>query len=267
MRKETFSKEELEEMIADYSFEVKRLSFQLENAQRALADLQSQAKGKPAPVPAPAPAPAPAVEAKPTITEAVVKEKKEKPAAKPKKAKVSAKTKTAKAEAKPTAEAPKRRGRPRKEKTEAVVTVVAEKEAPKKKRGRPKKEATATAAVQPSKKKENKIRTLQDEESQPKGYRLSDWDLFIINTIRKSGRVMITSQLMDKALSRVKKEKLDLDEVSLRGKLNRSIHKLTNRRGDLVKVEEYPGKGFAYGVPEWKDDNGKIREEYLASMN
>jgi predicted nucleic acid-binding protein len=259
MRKETFSQEELAEMIADYSFEVKRLSFQLENTQKALADLLNQAKAKPAP--------APAEEAKPTITEAVaVKEKKEKPAAKTKKAKATVKPKAVKAKPAEKAETPKRRGRPRKEKAEIVVAAIAETEAPKKKRGRPKKEASI-AVAEPVKKKESKIRTLQDEESQPKGYRLSDWDLFIINTIRKSGRVMITSELMDKALSRVKKEKLDMDEVSLRGKLNRSIHKLSNRRGDLVKVEEYPGKGFAYGVPEWKDEDGKIREEYMASMN
>ncbi|MFZ2897587.1 MAG: hypothetical protein WA004_03130 [Saprospiraceae bacterium] len=258
MRKETFSQEELAEMIADYSFEVKRLSFQLENTQKALADLLNQAKGKPAP--------APAEEAKPTKTEAVVvKEKKEKPAPKTKKAKASGKAKAVKAEPVEKAETPKRRGRPRKEKVETVVAI-AETEAPKKKRGRPKKEATA-AAAEPVKKKESKIRTLQDEESQPKGYRLSDWDLFIINTIRKSGRVMITAELMDKALTRVKREKMDMDEVSLRGKLNRSIHKLSNRRGDLVKVEEYPGKGFAYGVPEWKDEDGKIREEFMASMN
>jgi hypothetical protein len=263
MRKETFSQEELAEMIADYSFEVKRLSFQLENTQKALADLLNQAKGKPAP----APAPAPAEEAKPTITEAVVvKEKKEKPAAKTKKAKASGKAKAVKAKTEEKTEAPKRRGRPRKEKVETAVAVSAGTEAPKKKRGRPKKEASA-AAAESVKKKESKIRTLQDEESQPKGYRLSDWDLFIVNTIRKSGRVMITSELMDKALSRVKKEKMDLDEVALRGKLNRSIHKLSNRRGDLVKVEEYPGKGFAYGVPEWKDEDGKIRQEYMASMN
>lgn len=263
MRKETFSKEELVEMIADYSFEVKRLSFQLENTQKALADLQLLAKE----APAPARAAAHPAEAKPAITETAVKQKKEKPAAKTKKAKAGAKTKTVKAEAAEKTEAPKRRGRPRKEKTEAVATVAAQTETPKKKRGRPKKEATAATAAVSSKKKESKIRTLQDEESQPKGYRLSDWDLFIINTIRKSGKVMITSELMDKALSRVKKEKMDLDEVSLRGKLNRSIHKLSNRRGDLVKVEEYPGKGFAYGIPEWTNEDGKIREEFIASLN
>ncbi len=200
MRKETFSQEELAEMIADYSFEVKRLSFQLENTQKALADLLDQAKGKAAP----APSPAPAEEAKPAITKAVVKETKEKPAPKTKKAKAGRKPKAVAAAATEKAEAPKRRGRPRKEKAETVVAATAETEATKKKRGRPKKEATA-AVAEPVKKKESKIRTLQDEESQPKGYRLSDWDLFIINTIRKSGRVMITSELMDKALSRVKK--------------------------------------------------------------
>lgn len=264
MRKEKFSAKELEEMISQYSYEVKKLSFQLENAQRALEDLQKEAKGTPAPAP---------VKTQPE--EKVVKvevKAKEKPKAKEKaNGQVKAKGK-AKAQVKAETEtAPKRRGRPRKEKVETKTTesapVAETTEAPKKKRGRPKKDATATAAAKPSKKKASKERTLKDEESTPKGYRLSDWDLFIINTIKKSGRVMVNFELMEKALARVKREKMDLDEMALRGKLNRSIHKLTNRRGDLVKVEDYPGKGFAYGLPEWRDENGNVRAEYIVSLN
>lgn len=250
MKRKPLSAQELEELILHYSSEIRKLNFLLDNAQNTLEELQKQVKKTPA-----------VAEAKPQKEEIPVKEKQPKKRIKPEK----------KIKVKAEKEAPKRRGRPRKEKVQEVVAVAKPAqeevvEAPKKRRGRPKKETIAVKPSPKTPKKESKIRTLKDEESKPKGYRLSDWDLFILNTLKKSGKVLVNSELMDKALARVKKEKLDMDEMSLRGKLNRSIHKLSNKRGDLVKVD-YPGKGFAYGLPEWADENGKVREEFTMSMN
>lgn len=252
MRTNDFNPQELESLILHYRSEERKLNFQLEQVQGILNTLQSQAD-----VPA-------LTEKKVEETVVIVPEVKSKAKGK---TKAKAKTKTrakAKTEEVVSEEPKKRRGRPRKNATVEATTEAASAPAPRK-RGRPKKEETV--AAKPAKKQESKIRTLQEEESKPKGYRLSDWDLFIVNTIRKSNRALVNSDLMEKALIRVKKEKLDMDEMTLRGKLNRSIHKLSNKRGDLIKVD-YPGKGFAYGLAEWADETGvNIREEYKVSMN
>jgi hypothetical protein len=240
MAKNHLTAQELEDLIFRYTSEARKLAFQLKQVEETVAELQRQLPKVASTEPKPTPA----------------KAKAEKPAA-PK----------------------KKRGRPSKAKVEKEVVAEAEAEAetkvkaetetttaetaPKRKRGRPKKEKTAAAGRKTSAKK---LRTAQEEASQPKGYRLSDWDMFIINSIKRANKVLVNSDLMDKALNRVKKEKMDLDEMALRGKLNRSIHKLANRRGDLVKVD-YPGKGFAYGLPEWTDESGEIRAEFIENSN
>jgi hypothetical protein len=43
--------------------------------------------------------------------------------------------------------------------------------------------------------------------------------------------------------------------------LNRSIHKLTHRRGILIKVP-YEGKGYAYALSNWVDEGGNLLEDY-----
>jgi hypothetical protein len=145
---------------------------------------------------------------------------------------------------------PKRgRGRPRKsEAQKAASQNGAAPEAvnpPKRKRGRPKGSTN----------KKKVIRRVKD------GYRLSEWDSFIINSLKKANKVLVNSDLMELGKEKVKKEKLKLDDIQLRGKLNRSIHKLANKRGKLVKVD-FPGKGFAYGLEDWADKSGKVKAKY-----
>ncbi|MGB0863997.1 MAG: hypothetical protein ACPG19_12340 [Saprospiraceae bacterium] len=93
------------------------------------------------------------------------------------------------------------------------------------------------------------------------GYRLSKWDLFILNSLRATNMTLVNSDLFKLANQQVKDEGLELSEVQLRGKLNRSIHKLTHRRGLLLKVP-YEGKGYAYALSTWLDEDGKLKKEY-----
>ena len=236
MAKNHLTVQELEELIHRYNSEARKLTFQLKQVEETVADLQQQLAKSASTEPKAAPA----------------KAKAEKPAAPKKK---PGRPRKAKAEKEVAAET--------ETKVETATETTKTTAAPKRKRGRPKKEKTASAGKKASSKK---LRTEQEEASKPKGYRLSDWDLFIINSIKRANKVLVNADLMDKALNRVKKEKMDLDEMALRGKLNRSIHKLANRRGDLVKVD-YPGKGFAYGLPEWTDESGEIRAEFIESSN
>lgn len=120
-----------------------------------------------------------------------------------------------------------KRGRPRK--------VKAEGEEPKKKAGRKGKSSDKSAS----------------------GYRLSTIDNMIIEALTQRGKVMINSELLDYVENKADEigEQLSADEIKLR--ISRSLQKLVNRRGDLVKVP-YEGRGFAYALPKWLDgDNVK----------
>jgi hypothetical protein len=146
-------------------------------------------------------------------------------------------------------EAPKpRRGRPKKTEEQTAAQNGATQKAvnkPKRKRGRPKGSTN----------KKKVVRRVKD------GYRLSEWDTFIINSLKEANKVLVNSDLMDLGKEKVQKENLKLDDIQLRGKLNRSIHKLANKRGKLVKVD-FPGKGFAYGLEDWADKSGNVKAKY-----
>ena len=101
---------------------------------------------------------------------------------------------------------------------------------------------------------------MKGEESKAKGYRLSEWDLFIMNSIRDAKKPMVNADIMDMAKAKNKKDKVTMSDIDLRGKLNRSIHKLANKRRDLVKTN-YPGKGYAYGLAEWGANKSASGEE------
>ena len=148
----------------------------------------------------------------------------------------------------------KRRGRPPKQKTRGSSNGTATAKAPKKRRGRPPKSETKA-----------KAKTTKTKKSRSEGYRLSEWDNFIINELKKAKRVMINAEFLKKAMSKSKREKLGLTETDIKGKLNRSIHKLANKREEIVKVS-YPGKGFAYGLKTWKDDSGQLESRYMVEF-
>ena len=259
MRKSNLNVEELESLMLSHSSEIRKLSYQLQFHQDALDELKKQhdkvskSKAKPAAEKAPAKPKAVVEKTKKTTKKKAVKG-------------AAAVKETATKETSTKETSPTRRGRPKKQKTSENGTPTAETTPQLKKRGRPKKtEAVATKpakATKGRKKAAPQMRSLKEEESKPKGYRLSDWDLFILNTLKASKKVLITSDFMKKAKTKIKKENLEIDEQTLNGKLNRSIHKLVNKRKDLVRTD-YPGRGNAYGLPEWTDESGQIRPEYM----
>ncbi|MBK6619789.1 MAG: hypothetical protein IPH04_20770 [Saprospirales bacterium] len=81
-----------------------------------------------------------------------------------------------------------------------------------------------------------------------------------MNSIRDAKKPMVNADIMDMAKAKNKKDKVTMSDIDLRGKLNRSIHKLANKRRDLVKTN-YPGKGYAYGLAEWGANKSASGEE------
>ncbi|MDG1296363.1 MAG: hypothetical protein P8P48_04435 [Saprospiraceae bacterium] len=171
---------------------------------------------------------------------------------------------------------PKRRGRPPKAKTDTVASQA-------KRRGRPPKAKVDTVASQakrrgrprktvsvPTVSLANELKNNTKLKNEPKkrqrivenGYKLSDWDNFVIETLNKKQIVLITKDFIEASKLRSESEKSKFDEAKVKNMLNRSLHKLSNKRGDIIKTK-YNGKGFAYALPKWVSNSSKkLKKKY-----
>lgn len=101
----------------------------------------------------------------------------------------------------------------------------------------------------------------EDFDDDAPGYRLSDWDLFILDELKSARMVLVNSDFFRLATKRIKKLKIEMTKTQLHGKINRSIHKLTHKREEIVKVS-FSGKGYAYALKEWLDENDNLLLRY-----
>lgn len=102
------------------------------------------------------------------------------------------------------------------------------------------------------------------KETKPrKPYPLSDWDIIIIDILKESGKAQLSKDIYDKCFIKAKELGISMDETKNKAKINQCLVKLTSRRHDIEKVR-YGGRGFAYCLPEWVDDDGRIKEEHIA---
>jgi len=142
---------------------------------------------------------------------------------------------------------------------------------PEKAEAKPKKTEATTKGKktgQPKKSKKTgsstkKKTATQKEDSQKSskseaGYRLSDWDQFVIDRLKEKQSAMTTS---DFASAAVKDKSIDFGEAQIKVKLNRSLHKLANKKNVLVKVE-HSGRGFAYALSDWLNSKGELPKKY-----
>ena len=95
-----------------------------------------------------------------------------------------------------------------------------------------------------------------------KPYPLSDWDKIILDIISESGKAQLSKDIYEKAFVKSKEVGIFIDEIKSKAKINQCLVKLTNRRNDLKKVK-YGGRGFAYCLPEWINENGILDKEYI----
>ena len=142
---------------------------------------------------------------------------------------------------------------------------------PEKAEAKPKKTEATTKGKktgQPKKSKKTgsstkKKTATQKEDSQKSSkseasYRLSDWDQFVIDRLKEKQSAMTTS---DFASAAVKDKSIDFGEAQIKVKLNRSLHKLANKKNVLVKVE-HSGRGFAYALSDWLNSKGELPKKY-----
>ena len=137
--------------------------------------------------------------------------------------------------------------------------------APQKKRGPgrpPKKAASATVKSKTASKSTAPKKRGRKPNQKVGGYRLSEWDALIVDGIKQAGKALIKPELLSLAEQKNKAERLGMDDAAINVKISQCLHKLSNRRDDLVKVN-YPGRGFAYALGEWKNSKGEVPKKYL----
>ncbi|MCH2083126.1 hypothetical protein [Kordia sp.] len=107
----------------------------------------------------------------------------------------------------------------------------------------------------------DKKKSILQSSSQRRGYKLSETDNFVMGQLNHFQKPLIAAEIIYLAEedAKTKGEKFDLDDFKI--KLNRSIHKLANRRGDILKLR-YEGRGFSYALPEWTSKDGKLKKKF-----
>lgn len=254
---------ELRDLINNYNSDLRKLQYQVVKTQAMLDELEGHlAEAEEtlgleltdAPKPAPKPKPAkkkPAAKAKPTEKKAA--EKKAAPEAEPTGKKAEGKA--------------KRRGRPpgsKSKSTNKKTKGAADGKAKTKTkgRGRPagsknKASAAKGKASKPAAASKKAQETKKDDDTP--GYRLSDWDTFILNSLKDKQKVLTTSTLTEIGVA---DSSIKLGAAQIKTKLNASLHKLANKKGLLAKVE-HSGRGFAYALQEWVSDDGQLPKKYV----
>lgn len=120
-----------------------------------------------------------------------------------------------------------------------------------KRRGRPSKNIDSSG----------KRKSILNTNGKKRGYKLSETDNFVMRQLNDFQKPLIAAEIIYLAEedAKAKGEQFDLDDFKI--KLNRSIHKLANRRGDILKLR-YEGRGFSYALPEWTSKDGKLKKKF-----
>ena len=129
----------------------------------------------------------------------------------------------------------------------------------KSKRGRKPKSSASVTSPETS---TRKSKAISGKETGQKGYKLSAWDEAVIESLRENGKAMITSELVEATGKKAASLGLSQNAEEVKLKVVRSLQKLVNRRGDLRKVK-FKGKGFAYAVPDWLSEKGRLLKEHI----
>ncbi|MCB0559265.1 MAG: hypothetical protein H6573_03960 [Lewinellaceae bacterium] len=244
---------EIEGLLTQYRSDLRKLEYQVHKIQTTIQELEKQAaevqellyaeEAKALPSAA-KPKVAAAAESKPKV--------KRKGLGRPPKAKSAATSET-------TAKEPEAQKEEVKEpKTKKPAAKRAKKTPAEKKDTATKKRGPGRPPKDPSLKKSAKTAPKDASKDTEANLRLSDWDEFVISSLQTKQQALITKDFLEIAKAN---PEIKSGEAQVKVKLNRSLHKLANRKGALVKVE-HAGRGFAYALSEWVNNKGELPKKY-----
>lgn len=135
---------------------------------------------------------------------------------------------------------------------------------PKRGPGRPPK-ARPTSAEAPKRRgrppKAKAVESGNSKAGTAEGYRLSDWDNLLLDTLEQKGRALKKVEIDEIFRDFAKTVEPGWSDAQIYTKASRVIHKLANKRGTIRK-QDIPGKGYAYGLSGWFAKNGKIKKDH-----
>lgn len=236
MIKSRLTSGEIQDLINRYNSDLKKLEFQVEDIKMTIAGLEKLMNSV-------------ALREKASFAKVKTKKTKIQTLTKPKKTTSAAKAKSTTKSKQKTKPTPK--GKAKTTKNINVAKKAVSKAIPKAK-------TKVTAKLKPKKtKSKGAILTTSGK----KGYKLSDWDNYVIQSISESGKVRITSEILESVKNKMAAAGKKVTDLQVRNKVTRSLQKLVNNRGDLAKVS-YQGKGLAYALPTWLEAKGKVSSEF-----
>lgn len=130
------------------------------------------------------------------------------------------------------------------------------------KKSSPEKKAEEVVA-EPALKSEKpaKVRVKETKQKSAKKIKLSEWEKFLLDTLKTHDKLIPSSLLLDLGRDRAKTLGIKLSEKQLRAKISNNLHKMVNVK-QMIKKYDKPGKGHAYALPEWFTDKGELKSKY-----
>lgn len=232
---------EINELILRYQSERKKLEYQISLVNQAVSELETHLGSFNSPAlitPEAVPATPEAAPATPEEAPVVKKEK----AAAPKKRGPKPGTK-------------RKRGRPRKNATQVASSAPATSSKTKSKSAPTKAAAKKATKKAPAPKAE--------AGSDNKGYRLSDWDEFVLTTLTSENKLLSKADLDTFAQKFTADKGVSMSDKQRYVKVSNVLHKLANKRKDVMKYNISKGK-VLYGLSDWFFANsGKLKKAYI----
>lgn len=288
MEAKNLTRRQIQELIVEYTAAISKYEFQIATAKDTIAELENNLDGAPITIGAStrtAAKPSTAKRSPGRPKKTATKKAAETTAAKPKKRRgrppkakststsTATKTTTAKKRGpgrpkkatpsaasttkKPTTANKRGPGRPKKATSSAASTAKTATTAKKRGPGRPKK---ATPKANTQAKKESSV--VKELESKTSGYRLSDWDTFVIESLNKKNHILTKNELSSLAESWAKSKKMGMDSKQVYTKISNVLHKLTNKKNLLARFSNDAIKN-AYGIADWYTPTGNLKDDFL----
>ncbi|MFN8578314.1 MAG: hypothetical protein U0354_15860 [Candidatus Sericytochromatia bacterium] len=97
------------------------------------------------------------------------------------------------------------------------------------------------------------------------GYSLSTWDKMILTSLNRLDEMLSSAEMYVIAEKFVKEKGMKMSENQIRGKISRSITKLTKRTDGILRFDSRR-KGYVYGLYDWFSRKGEPKPKYMRGL-
>jgi len=99
------------------------------------------------------------------------------------------------------------------------------------------------------------------------GYRLSPWDVMVIDTIKAKNRLLPKEDIVKAALAWAKKNEPAMKQPEVEAKITRVLQKLSGKRGELGTHRSGLRRGYHYGIKDWFfASSGVLRKQHYDKL-